>query len=404
MFHRFCLFAALTVATPMVHVHAAESAKSAAHEGTITGGAQDLVSCQVSKFTAKYKIDTLFGDPVVSGAYTWNGDAESIPSDTYLAIRCQEPGGRTYYAHMWPTPGKNGQSSFDTIASGKSWGDFLRTGDSLESSYVSADEAKRFYRAGFSVTGASLVIPSRVRASLSKSIDERKRMEDDRKQRELDRRAAQKKSDEENRQKRLAQQELLRKQQQDAINNLPGGVNIAPPTPVNDKPAEPTTTFGRAKVRPITPTAAERAAAGREALRLYNERQAQQQQRVQALNDSISNGVRSTFQPGQTSSSYQGAGSNDVASALQAHAEEYRESLERTQARIESRAAAAEADARERAAQRDRQAADRRQADASRAASDAVENQKQADAQEEMREKIRLRREARAKLRRESGE
>ncbi|QJX02544.1 hypothetical protein HML84_13675 [Alcanivorax sp. IO_7] len=63
-------------------------------------------SCQVSSMQVIYKLDSLMGEPTVSGSYKWTGNGNcSLPSSTTLWLKVQDSsGGAAMYASNRRSP------------------------------------------------------------------------------------------------------------------------------------------------------------------------------------------------------------------------------------------------------------------------------------------------------------
>tara|TARA_A100001391_G_scaffold151462_3_gene109108 strand:+ start:24935 stop:25405 length:471 start_codon:yes stop_codon:yes gene_type:complete len=115
-------------------------------------------SCQVSSMQVIYKLDSLMGEPTVSGSYKWTGDGScTLPSSTTIWLKVEDGSGGRGYVRLKPAvPQANGAYGYNTTGS-PDWDEALcGFSGNRRTSCLPPNGAKNLWKSGrvtdFSVT------------------------------------------------------------------------------------------------------------------------------------------------------------------------------------------------------------------------------------------------------------
>ena len=89
--------AVLLLAAPVVGLAAGPGSGSQSERNFRVG------NCQVSSMEVIYKLDSLMGEPTVSGSYKWTGNGNcTLPSSTTIWLKVEDGRGGRGYARLKP--------------------------------------------------------------------------------------------------------------------------------------------------------------------------------------------------------------------------------------------------------------------------------------------------------------
>ena len=106
--------------------------------------------CQVYDITVSYNLDSLMGEPTVSGTYAWSGpDDCSLPYSTTIWLKVSAGEGWGYVRLAPVVPENGGGFGYNTTGS-PSWNDLLCGFDGAQRyDCFGADDAKWFWQNGY---------------------------------------------------------------------------------------------------------------------------------------------------------------------------------------------------------------------------------------------------------------
>ncbi len=113
----------------------------------------------ITSFDIKYNISQLMGEPVVSAIYCWHSPTlKTINPDATLWLKVTSADGKSWaYLKASPTVPAEGKWGMDTPGS-PNWDKVIVKSykGNTATAYWPAEDAKKFWKAGFTVTGATL--------------------------------------------------------------------------------------------------------------------------------------------------------------------------------------------------------------------------------------------------------
>jgi hypothetical protein len=129
-------------------------------EGTITVRKINVGDVFVEEVTGKYSLDVFMGEPLENGVFKYSGTG-TLHCTTQMVLTCLKPGVGTYYVFMAPSIPKSGGGFGYNTPGAPNWDRFFKRVKSLESNdYLSADEAKAFWKSKFFVSEFTLMAKS----------------------------------------------------------------------------------------------------------------------------------------------------------------------------------------------------------------------------------------------------
>jgi hypothetical protein len=140
-------------------------------EGSLTTNDIQATDCQVRSLTLGYRLGTIVGEPTVYLNVKWEGrsdDSECFSDERFKVFLNIGMGGLAYYVNAGGSAemivGKgNNEWGNNPLAGSPNWDKVICKNISQnprELNYISAEEAKRIWKAGFNVHGAKLVTRS----------------------------------------------------------------------------------------------------------------------------------------------------------------------------------------------------------------------------------------------------
>lgn len=138
-------------------------------KGTLTKKGLQVSDCRLSEITVTYAFGVLLGEPTIDGTYQWqagSGTAEDcLAANTTIYIKVGNSVGQTGYIPISPTVPKSGAGyGFNTKGS-PAWGSLIIKDHPKSGRYFSSEEAKDFWKSGFSATSFEILGSSRNKAA-----------------------------------------------------------------------------------------------------------------------------------------------------------------------------------------------------------------------------------------------
>ena len=121
-------------------------------EGLLSKSNLQVAGIQIAKIDVKYKIDTLFGEPVVTGTWKWTAGGadqnETLPSNLRVWLKIQN--GTSYgFVKINPTIPRSGQDYAYHSSGSPNWDTFLCGFNGSEKmGSLTAEQAKAIYKGG----------------------------------------------------------------------------------------------------------------------------------------------------------------------------------------------------------------------------------------------------------------
>jgi len=146
----------LTICLALFSLLTASAKAGGPENGSLT---ISLKNQPITSVDIKYNISQLMGEPTVQGVYRWHSTTiKTIESNAVLWLEVSSSDGRNRgYIQVSPTVPEEGEWGMDTTGS-PNWDEVIVQSFSKGKAdkYWSAHDAKLFWKAGFSVTGAIL--------------------------------------------------------------------------------------------------------------------------------------------------------------------------------------------------------------------------------------------------------